>query len=155
MKYIRLTKEQFEELQEEFINFLATQQITAAEWKELKETKPHLAEQELDIFSDLIWEGVLQRAEYLQNISQRQLFLFHLGATEMQLIMVKATDTSVDLTTKKGFAWLQQHLKGDRVELYTASKAYSEEKNKDIFELITQGAEITDGTLYNAFKELI
>ena len=31
-KYSRLTKEQFEELQEEFINFLATQSITGKEW---------------------------------------------------------------------------------------------------------------------------
>ena len=36
MKYSRLTKEQFEELHQEFINFLATQSITAEEWKEIK-----------------------------------------------------------------------------------------------------------------------
>ena len=39
MKYTRLTKEQFEELHQEFINFLATQSITADEWKNLKENK--------------------------------------------------------------------------------------------------------------------
>ena len=155
MKYARLTKEQFEELNDEFINFLATQQITATEWKELKETKPEVAEQELDIFSDLIWEGVLQKAEYLQNASAQQLFLFKLGETEMHLIMVKVTDASVDLTTEKGFDWLQKNIKADAVELYTASKAYSEDKNKDIFDLITQGAEIVDGTLYTAFHGLI
>lgn len=155
MKYTRLTKEQLEELYQEFINFLATQQITAAEWKELKETKPEVAEQELDIFSDLIWEGVLKKAEFLQNTSEQQLFLFQLGATEMNLIMVKVTDASVDLTSEGGFKWLQQHLKGDAVDIYTASKAYSEDKNKDIFELISQGAEIVDGTLYSAFRKLI
>ena len=31
MKYTRLTREQFEELHPEFINFLATQSITAEE----------------------------------------------------------------------------------------------------------------------------
>ena len=54
-----LTKEQFEALNQEFINFLATQSITADEWKEIKEQKPEVAEEELDIFSDLVWEGVL------------------------------------------------------------------------------------------------
>ena len=47
MKYARLTKEQFEELHTEFINFLATQSITAQEWAEIKKTKPEVAEEEL------------------------------------------------------------------------------------------------------------
>ena len=49
MKYSRLTKEQFEELHQEFINFLATQSITADEWSNIKTNKPELAEQELDL----------------------------------------------------------------------------------------------------------
>ena len=76
MKYSRLTKEQFEELQEEFINFLAAQSITGMEWDEIKRVKPEVAEEELDVFSDLIWEGVLNNASYLENISAHQLFLF-------------------------------------------------------------------------------
>ena len=71
MKYRRLTREQFEELHPEFINFLATQSITAEEWAAIKNDKPEIAEQELDVFSDLIWEGVLSRVTYLENISAR------------------------------------------------------------------------------------
>ena len=59
MKYRRLSKEQLEELHLEFINFLATQSITGEEWTALKKNKPEVAEEELDVFSDLIWEGVL------------------------------------------------------------------------------------------------
>ena len=78
MKYQRLSKEQFEELHQEFINFLAAQTITAQEWKALKEEKPEVAEQELDVFSDLIWEGVLKEANYLEHISKHQMHLFSL-----------------------------------------------------------------------------
>ena len=59
MKYTRLTKEQLEEMHQEFINFLATQSITAIEWDDIKTNKPEVAEEELDLFSDLVWEGVL------------------------------------------------------------------------------------------------
>ena len=59
MKYRRLTKEQFEELHQEFINFLATQSITGEEWTKIKAEQPKVAEEEMDIFSDLVWEGVL------------------------------------------------------------------------------------------------
>ena len=44
MKYTRLTKEQLEELQPEFVNFLATQSISADEWEEIKREKPAAAE---------------------------------------------------------------------------------------------------------------
>ena len=65
MKYARLSKEQFEELHQEFINFLASQSITADEWEDIKINKPEVAEDELDVFSDLVWEGVLNQAEFL------------------------------------------------------------------------------------------
>lgn len=50
MKYARLTKEQLEELHVEFANFLASQQIDKEEWDLLKQNKPDVAEQEIDIF---------------------------------------------------------------------------------------------------------
>jgi len=155
MKYTRLTKEQLEELHQEFINFLATQSITGEEWAQIKENKPEVAEQELDVFSDLIWEGVLEKAQYLQNTSPQQLFLFKLAESEMHLIVVKATVTNIDITTPSGLEWLQEHLKSDKVELFTASKAYSEDKNKDIFELIQQGVVITEGDWFETFQKLV
>jgi hypothetical protein len=73
MKYTRLTKEQFEELTQEFSTFLATQTIDKAEWDTIKAEKPEVAEQELDVFSDLVWEGVLTRAEYLEHFQKSYL----------------------------------------------------------------------------------
>ena len=86
MKYSRLSKEQFEELNQEFINFLATQSVTADEWSNIKANKPELAEQELDVFSDLVWEGVLTKAEYLENISPQHMYLFHLAEERIELV---------------------------------------------------------------------
>lgn len=155
MKYTRLTKEQLEELHQEFINFLATQSITGEEWKQIKDKQPEAAEQELDIFSDLIWDGVLSKANYLQNRSSQQFFLFKLVKKEMQLIVVKVNEATVDLMTPRGIEWLQNNMGSDSVELFTASKAYSGERNKDVFELIRQGAEIVTGKMYDAFQKFI
>ncbi|MGO3182153.1 MAG: DUF6495 family protein [Aequorivita sp.] len=155
MKYARLTKEQFEELHQEFINFLATQSITADEWTELKANKPELAEQELDVFSDLIWEGVLKKVKYLEHISPKQLMLFRITDAFMELIAIKIESDSVDITTEYGYKWLQQNLHDDVVNLYTSTKAIKEDRNKDIFALIQQGSVITKGELYNYFSELL
>ena len=155
MKYARLTKEQFEELHQEFINFLATQSITADEWEKLKTEKPEVAEQELDIFSDLIWEGVLNKVKYLEHISPNQLMLFHISEAFMELIAIKIDDENIDITTDYGYKWLQQNLHDDSVNLYTSTKAITEDRNKDIFILIKQGAVITKGELYNYFSDLL
>lgn len=155
MKYRRLTKEQFEELHQEFINFLATQSITAEEWKDIKTNKPEVAEQELDVFSDLVWEGVLTKAEYLENISPQHMYLFYLGESEIELIGLKLNTTDVNLTTKEGFAWLRKNLMSDDVEIFDAKKAYSNDKQSDKFALIQQGSVITKGELFTYFDKLI
>lgn len=155
MKYTRLTKEQLEQLHPEFVNFLATQTITKEEWDNLKRERPEVAEEELDIFSDLVWEGVLAKVCYLENISPQQMHLFHLTSKEMKLISIKVMNPEVDLGTKAGFAWFKKNYTSDFVEYLTAVKAYTEDKNKDKFGLIQQGAAITKGELYQWFDALI
>ena len=155
MKYARLTKEQFEELHQEFINFLATQSITAKEWTELKTSKPEVVEQELDVFSDLIWEGVLSKVKYLEHISPRQLMLFHISESHMDLIAIKVEDEEIDITNDYGYKWLQQNINNDSVVLYTSTKAIKEDRNKDIFILIQQGATITKGELFAYFRGVL
>src|SRR5690606_18361911 len=152
MKYARLTKEQFEELHQEFINFLAAQSITGAEWEEIKTTKPETAEEELDVFSDLVWEGVLNQAQFLEHISPQQIFLFKITEVTINLIGVKVEREDVDVTTRQGYQWLQQNLMDDAVSLYTSSKVISEDRNRNIFALIQQGAVITKGDLYGFFE---
>ncbi len=155
MKYTRLTKEQLEELHQEFINFLATQSITGDEWKNLKEEKPEVVEDEIDVFSDLVWEGVLTKVKYLENISAQQMHLFHTTEKEMKLISVKVMNPEVDLTTSVGFNWFKKNWQSDFVDYLTASKAYTEDKNLDKFKLIQQGAVITKGELYQWFDKVI
>jgi cag pathogenicity island protein 24 len=155
MKYTRLSKEQLEELHSEFINFLATQSITGEEWDRIKHDQPEVAEQEIDTFSDLIWEGVLSNSKFLENISPQQLFLFKIEDEEINLIVVKTLNFTKNLNTSDGFRWLQENFTSDEVEFQTAQKAFSNDKNMDIFSLIKQGANITKGELYNFFEKIL
>ncbi|MFO7721372.1 MAG: DUF6495 family protein [Gillisia sp.] len=155
MKYSRLTKEQFEELHQEFINFLASQSITATEWEEIKRDKPEVAEDEMDVFSDLIWEGVLDKVTYLEHFSTQQMFLFQITQVEIHLIGIKIENEAIDITRREGYQWLQKNLMDDAVNLYTSSKVLSEDRNKDIFALIQQGAVITKGDLFQYFDKVV
>lgn len=155
MKFARLTKEQFEELHQEFINFLATQSITAEEWQTIKKEKPETAEQELDVFSDLVWHGVLQKVNFLEHISPQQIHLFKCENKDMKLISLKIKNESIDLTTPNGFQWLRDNLLSDDVEFFTAKKPYGEDRSADIFKMIQQGSVITKGDLFKYFEKLI
>jgi hypothetical protein len=155
MKYARLTKEQFEEMHEEFINFLASQSITADEWNDIKTNKPKVAEHELDVFSDLLWHGVLEKVNYLEHISKDQIHLFHCEENSISLIAIVVKNEEIDLTTANGYHWLRQHLMDKDVEFFDATKNYEEERSADIFRLIKKGAVITKGELYQYFDDLI
>lgn len=155
MKYARLTKEQFEELHPEFINFLATQSIDKAEWDSLKANQPELVEQELDVFSDLIWEGVLTRATYLEYFSKNHVFLFHCKPDQIESIVLKSADATVDFLTKDGLHWLSDHLFTDSVEMQRGAKNYAEDRNLALFDLIQQGAILSDGKLYEQILSII
>lgn len=155
MKYKRLTKEQFEALHQEFSNFLATQSIDKAEWDKIKTDKPEVAEQELDVFSDLIWEGVLKNANYLEHFSKNYIFLFHCQEKLIQSIVLKSLVTDVDFLQKEGLQWLSDNLFTDKVEIHLGKKEYEQERNTAIFDLISQGAILSDGQLYLQINGII
>ncbi len=155
MKYKRLTKEQFEELHKEFTTFLATQSIDKSEWDKIKSEKPEVAEQELDVFSDLIWEGVLSNAHYLEHFSKNHIFLFHCQEKLIQSIVLKALEPQVDFMEKEGLQWLSDNLFTDTVEIHLGKKEYQEERNAAIFELIKEGAILSDGQLYLQINGII
>ncbi|EIA08399.1 DUF6495 family protein [Flavobacterium frigoris] len=155
MKYTRLTKEQFEELTQEFSTFLATQAIDKGEWDTIKAEKPEVAEQELDVFSDLVWEGVLTRAEYLEHFSKSHIFLFQSFDTHVQSIVLKSLVPEVDFLTKEGLQWLSDNMFTDTIEMKVGKKEFSEERNSSLFALIQQGAFLSDGQLYKQINSII
>ncbi len=155
MKYARLSKEQFEELHPEFVNFLATQSIDKAEWDQIKSDRPEVAEQELDVFSDMIWEGVLTRAEFLEHFAKNHIFLFRCSESKVKSIVLKASNDAVDFLTREGLQWLSDNMFTDNVEMRTGKKEFGDDRNREVFDLIEQGAFLSDGALYMQIDNII
>jgi 5-bromo-4-chloroindolyl phosphate hydrolysis protein len=106
------------------------------------------------VFSDLIWEGALSKAKYLEHISPKSMYLFCLNTDNMHVIAV-TLENDIDLTTKQGFNWLRENLMDEHVKFSQAKKEYSEDKSLDKFKLIQQGSVITKGELFKYFDNLI
>jgi uncharacterized protein DUF6495 len=155
MKYTQLTKEQFEELNEEFAVFLAAQSIDVKEWDTIKKEKPELADKELQVFSDFVWEKVLDKAKYIEHFSKDTLNLFKCGENKIQRIVVKVKKEGINLLDENGFNWFLDNSKDESIEYLKGEKAYSKEKNIEIFELIQQGGVVSKGKLFEAIYIII
>ncbi len=156
MKYTKLSKEQFEELNEEFSVFLAAQSIDVKEWTTIKKEQPELADKEMEGFSDFVWEKVLSKANYLEHFSSDSLNLFKCTADAIERIVVKVNKEGINLLESKDFEWLLDNSKDPRIEYLKGKKAYHQERNEDLFDLIQKGSVVSDGKLYEAiFKMLV
>lgn len=154
MKYTRLTKEQLEVLNHDFARFLATQQITADEWQLLKKEKPQVAEDELDIFSDLVWEKSLEKVRFLERVDKHAIYCFLFEDDSAQMIAIQIDNINIDLTSTEGFIWLKNNILDKNVHLFSASKKNISDRKMEIFKLIQQGMQISDGKLFQALKEM-
>jgi len=155
MKYRQLTKEQFSELHSEFSTFLATQQIDEKEWKIIKKERPEMAEEELNIFSDVVWEDVLTKVEYLEHISKNKLNLFKCNSKEIIRIYVELKDENRNFLNKDDFEWFINNNLHDSLEYFKAAKKYRNERNSEIFQLIEMGSQISKGELFNSIFKMI
>ena len=154
MKYRQLTKEQFESLHVEFAKFLATQSIDAKEWKQFKKDKPEVAEEEMNIFSDIVWEDVLTKTKYIEHYSKRTINLFKCNDKDMKRIVVK-TSKNIDLLNKEDLQWLLNNTSDSSIELLQGTKVYNKERNAEVFSLIEQGGVISKGEIFEFFNDQI
>jgi len=154
MKYRQLTKEQFESLHKEFALFLASQSIDVKEWKTIKEEKPNVAEEELNLFSDVVWDDVLTKTKYIEHFSERSANLFKCDENEIHRIAIKIT-WDINLLEQKGFEWLMQNPMDNSVEIFKGSKPYHLDRNKEIFDLMEKGSSISQGEIFEYFSQLI
>jgi hypothetical protein len=154
MKYRQLTKEQFENLHEEFARFLATQSIDVKEWNQIKIDKPAVAEDELNVFSDVVWDDVLTKTNYVEHFSETTVNLFKCDDEEIHRIAIKI-NWDINLLEQKGFEWLMQNPMDNSVDIFKGSKPYKDERNIEIFDLIEKGSSISKGEIFEYFHELI
>ncbi len=155
MKYKQLTKEQFEALHKEFAQFLASQQIDVKEWNAIKADKPEVAEQELNLFSDVVWDDVLDRTHYLEHFSDKSINLFKCEEKDISRIVVQINKTNFSFFNDEDYRWFIDNTKDGSITFYKGSKKYGIDRNSEIFDLIQKGSVIADGKLFEGLFKLI
>lgn len=150
MKYSRLDTAQLHELEKEFIDFLVVNGITADDWELLKKEENAKADAVLDQFSDVIWEGVLRKAQYLEKYTPSAIFCFKADESEIHLLKINDHRAIADLTNPD---YRSKAIDGSmHITLQQLSKNYNSNREQELFGLIQSGCEITDGKLFESLN---
>lgn len=158
MKYRRLTAQELTELEKDFVRFLATQSITAEDWESKKVSHPGQVEEYIEIFSDMIFERVLDTVNYLEWKMPQDLrtFFFDQDKIYLQGILLEGNSGfsfTEDLPSEEMVAKMKAS--GARLKIYRADKPYAKERNLEIFGLMEQGALISkNGEMYHLLTNL-
>ena len=130
MKYERLSKNELEELEKEFVDFLVVNGITAQDWVVIKENEPLNADEIINQFSDVVWESILRSTKYLNKVEADKAYYFKCDADKIHLKRVYQDQ--------------------DKAVQEIATKAYNGVREQELFQMIVSGCMISEGEEYEA-----
>jgi hypothetical protein len=156
MTYRRLRQDELLTLEKDFIEFLASQSITAGEWDKMEQSKRLGL---IDIFSDMVFEKVLGKVTLLEKVQTDEMHLFHFSDEKIILKgLIWKGDQPLDFTEIRGSnqwkAIMNSDYKGN-LNVFTAEKKYRKPKKEEIFFLMEQGCTIsTNHRLFQTLQKL-
>lgn len=155
MKYKRLGTAELQALEKEFVNFLASAQITAKDWEKMKEQELEKANELIDVFSDLVYEKALKKIKFLEFRDAKTLNIFNCTEEKIKLLGLRVNENSLlDLTAPDVLTKWNESNSGS-VTVVRTEKNYTRERELEMFELLETGCLITDDRLYNLLKGMV
>jgi len=153
MKYKRLTNEELQALEKEFVNYLAAAQITASDWEKMKKDELQKAEELIDVFSDMVYEKVMGKIKFLEYRDKKTLNIFNCREDEIVLVGLRVSENSpLDLTSDHLLAgW---DMNDEKIGVIKSKKNYVKERGLEVFELLQSGCLITNDTLFNMLAKI-
>jgi hypothetical protein len=148
MKYKRLTTDELQALEKEFVHFLASAQITGSDWDKMKKNELEKADELIDVFSDMVYDKVLRKIKYLEYRDAKTLNLFYCTEDKILLVGIRVKENStLDLTDSDLLnKWNERDLAS--VHVVKSEKNYVKEREEEVFELLQNGCLITDERLF-------
>jgi hypothetical protein len=158
MKYRQLTLDELEELQTEFIRFLAANTVTGDDWTRIKAEDPQKAQGLIEIFSDLVFDKIIAGIEYLEVKTPLDYKTFYCTADKIYLLGLKVEGaSSFDFTQNEAPQEMMARIQntGAQLKLYSAEKGYQPNREDELFRMLENGARIDKtGTMYQLLANL-
>ncbi len=145
MKYRLLTIPELQSVEKEFVQFLASHSIVAAEWEALKANEPEKVTGLVSIFSEIFWEKALSNLSCLIQRHPRLLRAYRADGPRIELIEIRLSEaTSHRFSDDESwhlFRSGQLTLNELKAEVFKGNKNAGTERNRELFTLLERGAE--------------
>ena len=141
-KYRVLSHEELETMEEDFIKFLVLNGIVADDWTKLKEEDPEAAQSVISSFSDVVFEQILRKTDYIEFIDDHDIYCVQCLEDKMTLLGAKS-DGAINFKTSD-----PSSIAGEGVKVYTTEKPYNGDRQKEIFDMLQNGYQISEGVLF-------
>lgn len=144
MNYRRLTRSELEELEPQFVRFLAAQSIPADDWVKIKVTDEKRADLLIDQFSQMVYDDVLRRCEYLEQRGAQQLLTFRSGPDKLELrgLVVQGGEVDLRQNTSPSDLLAEIQRSGAKLRVLSAERLYRPDRATELFAMIERGAKI-------------
>jgi hypothetical protein len=148
VKYRRLTLEELESLEKEFIDYLVVNGITADDWVKLKANEVAKAERIIELFSDVVLEGALRKIEFLELRTNTRVFCYQCVESGLVLMALQGGPLS-DFTSP---TFIQNALEGSPgdIEIFSSQKQYNMSREWELFQMLQSGHTVSDGRLFKS-----
>ena len=147
-KYRSLSLEELHALEKEFVEYLILNGIIADDWEKLKKDDRDKADQIIDLFSDVVFESIFRKVEFLEFRKAKELRTYQCLADKLILVGMKADPLSDTDFTDPAYIQKASQAPPDSLKVYTIEKPYSKERELELFEMTEAGCMISDGRTF-------
>lgn len=141
-KYRALSVDELKELEKEFVDFLVVNGITGDDWVKMKKEKPAEAQEMTEVFSEVVWTGILRNAKYLSHRTAHSVKCFH--CQDEKIVLVGMDSETTDLT-QIVFSELDKANFPDDISVYTTEKKYAKVREEEIYDMLGWGCQLDEG----------
>ncbi len=149
-QYRLLTTEELQSLEKEFIEYLVLNGITADDWVKLKENNINAAEDIITLFSDVVFEGILRKAKFIEKRDTHHLHIYQCLEEKLVLVAMEADPEEPVNFNDPLFIQYAAATPPASLKIFTKSKLYSKKREIELFEMLNSGGIITDDKLFKA-----
>ena len=149
-KFRLLAKDELQALEKEFIDYLVVNGITASDWEKMKVDQHEKAEEIVMLFSDVVFESIFRKVQYLEFRQAREIICFQCLPDKLVLVGMKAGDSpEVDFNSQEFINKAMVDPPSD-LQVYTTNKPYKKTREIELFEMTLAGCIISDGRVFKA-----
>ena len=147
-----LTLKELELFEQEFREYLAVNGIDASVWKQIKDNEPNKVEEHISVFSDVIYNSVLAKMEYVEYATENDIKYFYYGKEKAELIGLESNEVSF---TKPEEVIRAIENKKASIRSYRTSKDYTKKREEELFTMLKNGCQPSDGKMFKLLEKLV